>query len=64
MSNSVVAEEWIEEHYLNIPDNTRPSQKDIKRFSNIFSSYLVTSFDLVEDPGKRLYSRAEFKLSG
>jgi hypothetical protein len=56
ISMAEVAKEWIEEHYLNIPQKCRPEKDDLHIFSNIFSSYLVTSFDLVENPGKILYS--------
>lgn len=56
MSMAEVAKEWIAEHYLNIPKKCRPEQHDIEPFSKMFSSYLSTSFDLIEHPGKILYS--------
>ncbi|MDJ0807367.1 MAG: hypothetical protein QNJ78_11085 [Gammaproteobacteria bacterium] len=50
------ATEWILEHYLNIPENARVRKSDISEFSALFSTYLENSFDLIEDPGKQLYS--------
>lgn len=47
---------WIAEHYHNLPQDARPRQEHIEPFSRIFASYLEVSFDLIEDPGKQLYS--------
>ena len=47
---------WIEEHYLNLPNAARPERADLPAFANLFSTYLDNSFDLVEQPGQRLYS--------
>ena len=47
---------WIHEHFLNIPPEARPAKADIEVFSNFFTTYLVNSFDLVDQPGKKLYS--------
>lgn len=50
------AEGWILGHYLNIPDNARPSRDDLSAFCAFFSTYLINSFDFVSHPGKQLYS--------
>jgi len=43
---------WIESHYENIPPESRPRIEDLKQFSNFFSTYLKTSFELVSAPAK------------
>ncbi len=50
---SDAAKAWIEEHRLNLPENARPEIADLDAFCNIFTSYLTTSFELVENPGKQ-----------
>lgn len=50
------AEEWILEHYLNIPDNARPSRDDLPTFCTFFSTYLANSYDFISKPGKQRYS--------
>jgi hypothetical protein len=55
-SASSAAEDWIQRHYQNIPENARPSHSDLKDFSGLFSTYLENSFELVSSPGKQLYS--------
>lgn len=47
---------WIAEHYHNLPQDARPRQEHIEPFTRFFASYLDVSFDLIEDPGKQLYS--------
>ncbi|MGE0323704.1 MAG: hypothetical protein AB7K71_02385 [Polyangiaceae bacterium] len=47
---------WIAEHYENLPPHTRPGREHLTAFSNLFSTYLESSFDLTPNPGKRLYS--------
>lgn len=59
MSAPEVTGIWIRSHLHNIPEEARPSiadQVEFDRFCNFFSSYLLTSFDIVERPGMRLYS--------
>lgn len=54
------ARAWILEHLENLPPRGRPPGSDeptLTRFSNVFSSYLETSFDLVEKPRVRLRSK-------
>ena len=38
------AEEWIQGHYLNIPENARPERHDLNVFSRFFSTYLENSY--------------------
>lgn len=53
---SDAAEGWILGHYLNIPDEARPSREDLPDFCEFFSTYLTNSFDFISNPGKQLYS--------
>ncbi len=48
--------EWFVEHYDNLPTELRPERRHLREFSNYFSTYLTTSFDLIEKPGQRLKS--------
>lgn len=50
------AADWIDKHYLNIPDAARVDQEDIRVFANFFSTYLENSFDLIANPGKIKFS--------
>lgn len=50
------AQAWILRHYLNIPPEARVAHDDLPDFCTFFSTYLENSFDLVPNPGKRLYS--------
>ena len=46
-------EAWIVEHYENLPKAFRPPQltgDPFRRFANFFTSYLTTSFDILENP--------------
>ncbi len=59
MSIKEVAEGWIVKHFLNLPNNFRPdinNKDELSSFSNLFSTFLLTSFDIIDKPGKRLYS--------
>lgn len=48
---------WLDEHFLNIPANARPlDRKNLAAFSNFFSTYLQSTFELDPNPGKRPYS--------
>jgi hypothetical protein len=47
---------WLDRHYCDLPVVARPAREDLHDFSRIFTSFLVASFDLVEQPGKRRYS--------
>ena len=56
MTASDAANEWMKRHYDNIPLATRPTKSKINAFANLFASYLTTSFDIIEKPGKQLKS--------
>ena len=50
---------WISEHFENLPPDCRPldlSDGELGRFSNFFSSYLLTSFELRKNQGEQLLS--------
>ena len=47
---------WIERHYADLPASARPAREDLPDFARFFTSYVDSSFDLVENPGRRLYS--------
>ena len=47
------ARDWVEEHYLNLPANARPERTQLRPFANFFATYVVSSFDIVEQPGMR-----------
>lgn len=50
------AQDWVTRHYENIPAKARPEQDDIPAFCEMFSTFLQNSFDLIEKPGKNLFS--------
>ncbi len=54
----LAAADWIDKHYLNIPEAARVDPKDIRIFANFFSTYLENSFDLIGNPGKIKFSPA------
>ena len=56
MSTSDAALEWIGRHYNSLPLEARPNQSDLREFSSLFASYLTTSFELVDNPGKIMIS--------
>ena len=43
--------DWIEEHYLDLPTHMRPDRHHHQQFTNFFSTYVTSSFDIVENPG-------------
>ena len=45
--------EWLEKHYDDLPKDCRVEKQDIPLLANYFSSYLTSSFELVESPGRR-----------
>jgi hypothetical protein len=47
---------WIQDNYDNLPPRLRPSRDDLADYSGLFATYLENSFELVKDPGTRLYS--------
>jgi len=48
-----VAIEWLRANLHNIPKTIRPAQDQVEEFGAFFSTYLVSSFDVVEKPGTR-----------
>jgi hypothetical protein len=47
------ATEWLQANYDYIPENLRPAPNDIAEFAAFFSTYLTSSFDVIEKPGTR-----------
>jgi hypothetical protein len=47
------ATEWLRSNYYNIPQDLRPPQSMIDEFTAFFSTYLTSSFDVVEKPGTK-----------
>ena len=53
-SGRASAYEWLERHYFSMPDSCRPSARSgeaLERYANVFSSYLLTSFEIDSSPG-------------
>ena len=53
------ARDWLEHHASQVPAKYRPPPGDpgqLEKFSKLFSSFLLTSFDLLEKPGTRVVS--------
>ena len=48
-----VAIEWLRANLYNIPEGLRPTESQIDEFGAFFSTYLISSFDVVEKPGTR-----------
>lgn len=58
-SEADAAQAWISEHFASLPHDCRPPARtgeEFRRFATFFASYLLTSFDLLEDPGVRAAS--------
>lgn len=49
------AQEWIERHYDNIPQRAKPMLEDLPTFCKMFTTFLQNSFELIENPGQRLF---------
>lgn len=58
MSAAEATEEWIRRHLANFPPDARPAEDQMHRFAMYFSSYLSTSFELVESPEPNWSSRS------
>lgn len=50
------AYDWMEQHYLNLPVEARPEPHCLREFANYFSTYITTSFDFVQSPGRQIRS--------
>ena len=52
-SNADAVSDWIRDYHQVLPPEARPAELEpryLRAFANYFASYLVSSFDLVEDP--------------
>lgn len=47
------ATEWMNANYQIIPENLRPSRPGIDEFAAFFSTYLTSSFDVIQKPGTK-----------
>lgn len=47
---------WLQSHYTDLPAKGRPSREDLVDFSNLFATYLESSFDLTHNPGQKRFS--------
>lgn len=47
---------FLNRHYESIPAEARPEKGDLVSSANLFATFLEGSFDLVQNPGKKLYS--------
>lgn len=45
--------EWFASNYHHIPEALRPPESDIQEFAAFFSTFLTSSFDVVEHPGMK-----------
>ena len=50
------AMDWIEQHYQNFPPDMRPDRRHLRQFANFFSTYVTTSFQILDNPGSRMVS--------
>lgn len=50
------AQAWVRSHYADLPAAARPHHDDVVAFCRLFATYVDSTFELVRDPGKRLYS--------
>jgi len=54
MDSRAVAQQWIEANLSNLPADVAPAAAEISSLAALFSSYLTTSFDIVDNPSYRL----------
>jgi hypothetical protein len=47
------ATEWLRSNYHQIPAEFRPPQNEIDEFAAFFSTYLISSFDVIQKPGTK-----------
>lgn len=47
------AAEWLRTNYLQIPEDLRPPENEIDEFAAFFSTYLISSFDVIQKPGTK-----------
>jgi hypothetical protein len=56
MSAPAAARDWLEHNLLNLPEACRPAEEELQEFANLFSTYLLTSFQLEANARKHLRS--------
>jgi len=44
------AYDWVDQHYLNFPADTRPDRQHLRQFANFFSTSVISSFDPTAKP--------------
>lgn len=49
----LAARGWLDRNRRRMPPEFRPEERELEAFASFFSTYLLTSFDLVEEPGMR-----------
>jgi hypothetical protein len=52
-SGAESATEWLRSNYDHIPEDLRPRKQAIHEFAAFFSTYLTSSFDVLEKPGSK-----------
>jgi len=55
---------WLARHYAVLPPAGRPEREDLRAFSNLFATYLESSFELLRDPGTRWVGDCDCSLCG
>ncbi len=50
---------WIEKHLPRFPEDAQPDQRELREFSNYFSTYLANTFDIDAEPGGKRFSPNE-----
>ena len=50
LADGEAARQWLEANLPGLPPATRPDHKELEPFANLFGSYLLHSFELVEMP--------------
>jgi hypothetical protein len=48
------AVEWISTNYALLPSDLQPNREHLREFASFFWTYLISSFDVVANPGTRL----------
>ena len=47
------AAQWFRDNYFNIPESLRPAEDELYELAAFFSTYLTSSFDVIEKPGTK-----------
>src|SRR5205814_1954550 len=43
---------WLHANYTTLPSHIQPAREDLRAFANLFASYLETSFEMLDAPGR------------